>query len=359
MSRTEVHFSELSAANSCKLRWQLQYKERLTPVVLEERITVGTLVHKAMQMYLTATFNKGAGDVVQGLEDLATRAIRGKLAELKDKGQVFDLDDLADDLETVALMQEAEQAEEAMVQRALAITLRLATFFNEKYEVVAINGQPAVEFEMRMPIRRPGRKTLDYVGTLDVLCRSKETGLVLLGDFKIRGTMTSIVGDLLHSQTALYQYALDKVYGIETHGSVIFQALNAEPKAPKLTAKNIPAKNKIITTLEIYQASMVACGLDPWDPDYADVLRDIQNRRWVEDNVVPRKSSGAEIQNTYAEVLLPGLRDLEALDKLKGDRGILVGYACKTCSFFPLCEAKLAGYDRDYIKQTQFKVKED
>lgn len=384
MSRTEVHFSELSAANGCKLRWQLQYKERLQPLVMEERITVGTLVHKVMQDYLKATFKPApgqdkqsmlqeyleriteSGKTVPGVErddwsvavkrfayEIASR----KIAEMKDAGQVMDLSELAEDPEQAALFEESSADERAVIQRAADVSSRLIDYFDERYEVVEIDGKPAVEFELRLPIRRKGRKTLDYVGTLDVLCRSKSTGFILLGDYKVRSSLTNLTGDLLHSQTALYQYALDKRHGIATHGSVIFQAHNAEPREPAITQKNVPSKANVITTLEIYQAAMVRCGLDPWDPEYEGILQKIQERRWVDDHVIPRKSSGEEIQRSFTEVLLPGLRDLEAMDKMKGDRGILIGYQCKNCGFFPLCEAQLAGYDREYIKETQFKVR--
>lgn len=368
MARTEIHFSELAAASGCKRRWQLQYQQRLRAVGLEERLTVGTLVHHAMhQLFLAQHRTKNGKATAYADAYIIQEATQSKLNQLRAAGlqasSDFEDDGAAQDEPNPEVVQ-AEQDDAAMLQRSFEVTLRLWEFVNQHYELVELpdaNGvmQPAVEYELRVPVKRRGHKTIEYVGTLDILLRRKSDGAVLLGDFKVRSKLTTLMADMLHSQTALYQYAL-LTKGVKTDGSVVIQALNSPINEPKVTKDGKGVyKTKIITTVEKYQDVMTSVGLSPNDPAYADVLAEIAARSWVEDHVIPRKADSAEVINSATKVLLDGLRDITALEKLPGDRGTLIGYQCRTCAYYPLCEAELAGYDANWIRENQFYVKED
>lgn len=360
MKRKEIHFSELSTAQGCKRRWQYSYVERLAPVMQDNRITVGTLVHHAIEQSIKL-------DAKEGCESYKDRAflfgvIQNKVEAMKADGLIFadeDDEDLSDNPEAASLLAEEENQELLVKNRAVTVAMRMLEHYHQNYKVARHpkTGEPLIEYQVRVPVKRKGKPTVDYVGTIDIVSERLSDGAVLLTDYKVRGKLVGLVSDLLHSQTALYQYALLQQTGLLTHGSCVIEGLNKEESEIKLTKAGKPYKTAVLTTPEKFIAALESCGISADDPEYAETLEKIAARPWVQSNVIPRRADSPEIQNTWQLVLLRGLADLEAAAKQTGERAILIGYQCRTCAYFPLCESELGGYDTQWIKDTQFKVK--
>lgn len=288
-------------------------------------------------------------------------------------------------------LKDGESAEDAHVQAQASLTAKFVPDIR-KYAIAAhragndnlavvLNGLPAVVgrvttryFQTRgridadtqeillveEPLTMPITKSIVSNGRIDLVTRSKETGVVLGWEHKSAKDIPQSGIRLRDLQLALYfrkLAAMDICPPIDA--GCWNYLLTIEPVQPAILQSGKPtvAKTKLNTTWEVYQAVLEELDLD--EADYLQVKLMLQGRelshyfpRYIQPVVSDVDILMRDYRRTALDIKLS--RRLWAEGKREPVR--VLNFRCDWCEMAPLCNAAiLAGDDRD-IRELRYTV---
>ena len=315
-----ISYSQISNWMKCRKAWQFSYQEKLVPRVTNRPMFLGSAAHLSLT------------ELIMGNDH--TKACYEALAEILEKGD-FSLDEAAEQTEIVAL--------------GIRIGERSYTdIMQEPWETVYMGVEnPVALCEHRLFMSIPGWKDPAH-GTPDWVARHRDSGQVMVWDFKNRKAMQPEWAEDVDIQLAFYQKLLQE-NGIVTDGAIKYQAKSTIPRIPALTKKGTMSKANILTTWDIYQEELEKHGLVPGD--YADMRVKLEGREWFRQTPVYRSS--AEVNRVFEQIIVPAALDIASPTVYPS-----MGYMnCRTCSYRELCVEEMKGGDTDFLRATEFRVR--
>ena len=149
------------------------------------------------------------------------------------------------------------------------------------YEIVEIEGVPAVEFKFTHPVMI-GKRKIDFIGYIDLIIRTAE-GKTILIDWKTVQNTTLKVPEFV--QGALYQYVMDQEYEIPVDKVVHFQL------------RRKPAKTKTTRMFVATDFEFTSIQLQTWWDNAVIVMRRMLNSRLIHRSPSPRLCSMCDFKN--------------------------------------------------------------
>lgn len=290
-------FSRAWLYQSCKQRYSYKYTLKVKPLAKDmsfkswSRMLIGTLIHAALEALLQG----------QSPEQFVADVI----AEERAKG----------------LRQEQLDALATMEPEALQIAANFADWLPlSDWELVYHNGVPLSEYKVVVPLKSGVGEFLGYV---DCVLRHKETGRVLVCDFKSKATMSSDGDQAFIVQLPLYISALRQLGVIDTNMFAILELRSSLPKRK-------PRKIRIDEgSIEVFRQSVDGCF--QYMPhfcsdEYLDAI-------WADYEKVCVSMSRFSHQYAYRN---------------------RSSFNCKDCEFRLLCEAQMKGHDVGYIAKHHY-----
>lgn len=323
----------------CKHQWYLATVERLVPRVTRPALQLGTLVHKGIEAALYMSVETADWNDPQNQDDayfgVIENAVSGELQAYLEQHKLFN-----------------EEIEELMklALKATRIAHRSAANLLKDFEPIEIGGELAIEFRVTVPVKK--NKVYDHFhGTIDLVARERQSGMLWLIDHKVRGTLQPIEDEEVNIQMVAYQYALLKTYGIKTVGSIAHQIFSELPAEPKVNKNGEISKAACKTDWATYRAAVVREGQNP--DDYLEMAQKLQEVEFWRYSRAYR--SEREITNVWQEIILNTASDMAR--KVKRLPRSLSAWNCKGCQFRTLCLEELRGGDIEYLKATDFQVR--
>ncbi len=284
----------------CKQRYSYKYSLRIKPLAKDahldqwERFTRGTLIHAALEGIL-----KGHDPAKYVADVCAEERARG-------------------------LRQEQEDLLALLEPECLQIALNFADWLPlSDWELVHdAQGNPLSEYELRLPLQSGVGEFLGYV---DCVLRHKETGRLLVCDFKSKANLGKDGDENFVVQLPMYIYALRQLGIVDTNMYALLELKSSLPK-------RAPRKVR-------------------FDMESIDTVRESVDGCF---KYVPKYCSDAYLENTW--------RDFETLCKSMSRFSHEYAYRsrnsyqCNTCEFKLLCEAQLTNSDVNFIAKNNFKT---
>lgn len=330
--KTGFNQSSVAAFNSCRYKYHLSHVRNLVPRVTRPALHLGTLVHRGLEAALKWGVT---GKLTQhGVGLVIEEAIDNEYEQYIKLHELFD-EEIAD----LCLL----------VAKSKALAERTYIEWEKEFEVVLIDGIPAVELRIELPVRN--KKFDHFHGTLDAVVREKRTGAIWLQDWKVRGALQPVEDEEVNIQMGTYQYVLFKKHGIKTVGSITYQIFNELPKKPSVNKDGSISKAACRTDWETYKATVIENGGNP--DDYKEMQEKLQSVEFWRQSRAYRNEK--EIVAIWKEVIL--LTAAEMAKKYRLTR-TLSAWNCKGCQFRNLCLEALRGGDVEYIEQSDYMVRE-
>jgi len=299
---TNYSYSQISAWNSCQWKWMYSYKMGL---IYKSNLaaTKGTIIHRVIENILRG--READYDLIVGEEE----------------GE-FNPNEYED---ITNIMRDCIEVGKTSVK------------FLDNWETVNINGEPAIEYKIDMPLPNGDR----YVGYIDWVAKDPD-GKIWLVDFKTRDKFLPDWTEELNLQMSAYQYALYKL-GVITTGSVSLQIKSSAPKKPKKNKSGLFSKAKIVSTWETYKATVIEDGQDP--NDYLDMQEKLAEVQFFKMSRAFR--SIEELERTWDNVVL---RSIDNIKKIGDSPARVMSFMkCNMCKFRELCIEDLKGGNIDPI----------
>lgn len=342
--------SQLMCYMSCPRKWYYSYWEKLKPKVDRPYLTMGKLCHKGMEYAMRRKWwadRYGEEITLDQLEVAGINAMDSEFSEY---------------IENVPLLGEEIVNQEILLRDAESIFHRaLVEFDPMRYEVLTIDRDgeqiPALELHFDFP----STCTTGLHGYIDAILRDKKSeasNCVWCVDYKFRRTFTEDGDEAFNIQNTIYAYACMRM-GIDITGTMTWQHLNTPNATPKLNIDGTMSRSKIKCTWEWYKDFLELYGLDP--ADYEEMEEKLSEIEWSRATYEIRNEE--TLQNIYNYVIGANCTEIWNLKSLIGHNPNIAvrkmyPWNCKLCQFKDLCQAELRGYDADYIKSTQFTLKE-
>lgn len=215
------------------------------------------------------------------------------------------------------------------------------------YQIESINGVPLIEYEVHYSYRG-----YEFVGIVDAVLVD-EFGVRKLFDWKLTSRFKDYAVERVNHQLALYQYILEKAYGISVPVGVLYQVKSSPPSIPSMNKPvgNKPAavsRKKINTDWESYSAFVLANGLDP--ADYEDEMRPkLQYAEFYRPVEVSRSPQ------TLQRIWDVFIKRAKIIDKDTEFLGVYA-YPCQQCQFKTWCAAELHGNYPEELIGTEYEV---
>ena len=185
-------------------------------------------------------------------------------------------------------------------------------------------------------------------GYIDRILFDKD-GNIFIKDYKTFSRMPDMASLRFNFQSAIYIYALQQ-YGYPVSGMVWDIIRAKQPTYPKLTANGALSKAKIDTTPEVMYRGMLELGATEEEALEASKEVDASDffRRYV-----------VRINQNTIDFLWKDIVDTarQIIDNQESMKDMNLKTPFKS-SYYPLWEAEVGGMDVDYVKRTQFTVRE-
>ena len=114
------------------------------------------------------------------------------------------------------------------------------------------------------------------------------------------------------------------------------------------------SKANIDTLPHVYEREIGAQGLNR--DDYIDILGDLDNKipTWFKRNFVPLNQGAIDTLMEETKITAREIHVKAGVDTTRNP-----GRECSYCAYERLCQAELFGMDADFIRDREFRVKED
>lgn len=359
-----ISVSQIGVFTTCARKWYLQYHQGLGVRRLSDvsPMSLGDLVHQGLaaglkRVYALRKRSRKTAKQQQTLWNNIDAAIVSAItstaeAHKPQAGQGIKFDDGT----YIPVEPSTKFIDEWNAMQDSAIALAQAALRNldvvTRYKVVAIKGEPAVEFRLEYPIL-VGSKRYLFVGAIDALLYDNHTGANVLVDFKVRRNFTGAEAEYINSQLALYQYILKAGYGVDTFYAMVYQIKNQAPRKPDLNKDGSMSRRAITTTWDVYEAALIEAGLNP--DDYRDEMQNkLATVEFYRPILIPRTID-------FAATFYENFKEQVATLQIMQERGIFPrvdGYACRTCPFNALCTAEVYKLDVEEVIAAHYEYRE-
>ena len=240
--------SEFSSYQQCPYMWMLKYKEMLEPNRKSDKLTFGSLLHSALEIF----YKENPAAAITW----ATNEINKELALP------------ANDVERVSILEEQKELITSMLNMYIDFTK------NDKHKMIEM------EFQGRVPIEAPsGRASsvYDYVFKLDGLLEIDNQ--LWIKEYKSASTIDSryLENLQLDEQINRYIYGVEKMLGRKVAGVIYDIFRKKVPSIPKMLANGSLSKDmKIDTTYQVYKDTIDMLGYD--SEDYKEILEMLEKK---------------------------------------------------------------------------------
>lgn len=326
--------SQLQTYLSCKKKWEYAYVDNLTPRVERPFFTIGRLCHKGMQTAMQTLWENGNTPCINVMLDAAKKAMKMEYESC---------------LSTYPILNEELPEFEETLNSALSVFEQaLYEFEPDKYEVVSVDGKPALELHFCVPCEN----TNGFHGFIDAILKEKETGFIWCTDYKFRKSLAPDEDEAYNIQNAVYAYAC-QMMEIPITGTMTWQHINTPAADPAILKNGGISRSKIKTTWNHYAEFCEANGQDPkdYEEEMKPKLADIE---WYRATYEYRNDE--TLAKIWSECILPVASEMFSLFDVVLYRS-LYPWNCKMCQFQSLCQAELRSYDvteivkREYVER--------
>ena len=291
---------------------------------------LGSAVHAGIASLLTAAW--------EGIQDLDPAT--GVYAWGKENEPDFSLQDEYG----VVLVDAAEWSD--LLTRAIAVVTRFwdTVDFDHNYEVMTLDGKPAVEHNLNYAFELMGLP-VEAIGVIDAVVRDRHTGAIEIWDFKVSDKMMGYEFYQTNMQLPMYLRLLELQYGIEAQSASIYKIRSSTPHEPKRNKSDelgkMVSRANITTDWPTYKAAVIAYGDDP------ALYEDVQMKLAANGSHWSEKMEyvySVETVNMFWENFLNAAREIIRARTEPGHTFPHVfGFACTRCEYRTLCNAKIAG----------------
>lgn len=350
-----LSISQIIQHSKCRRAWKYSYVDGLAKKYERTYLTKGKLAHSGMQAAMLLKYHSDTGwryctdegiEYVENVDMDALLAI-GRMRILHDYNEYIESLNLGDpeqfDEQTCDLMDELER----MYAEAIVVFQRtLVDFQPDKWEILTIEGYPAIELHFALPIR--GMKWMH--GFIDLVARERETNQIWELDWKFKSSLSSEEDEVFNIQNSVYCRALKKA-GVDVTGSITFQSLNIPPTAPNINKNGTISRAKIRITWPEYAMFCQEHGQDPdlyqeeMEPKLADVA-------WT--RPIREYRSDFMMNNIWENVVQSVAYEIASKRKNKRYPPAIGPMNCKGCAYMALCQGELRGYDTDFILNSEY-----
>lgn len=333
ISRTQI----LDYLN-CGYRWDLSYRRGISPVVVQEKMDLGTVVHRGMQFAIKRYVETGKTSAKSQMVAINDGTERWREEMTKEKGERMNV--------------EMEAQLEVLRDEARIISGRALEHFElEDWEVAkGMDGKPMLEREY--VVKCPPWKGFRTIPDLVARPRSgpKGAGWWLI-DWKSRSQMEDDEAEEVNLQFATMQYVLSREEPkLQMEGSILWQVRSSVPKWPKQNKDGSMSRAKISTDWETYKKALLEAKLDP--KAYEEEMRPkLEEMQWFKS--IPQHRPQEECEAVWNEIVLPVAAAM-ARDPLVVRRWVHQAFGCKGCWARQLCLAELRGDDTEFLLQTDY-----
>lgn len=340
-----LSISQIIQHSKCRRAWKYSYVDGLAKKYERAYLTKGKLAHAGMQAAMMIKYNGQLdGNEPASMEDMLSIGCAEITDEYCDYINELNLGDPEQfDEQTCDLMDELEQ----MYAEAIVVFRRtLVDFQPDKWEVLTIEGYPAIELHFALPIR--GMKWMH--GFIDLVARERETNQIWELDWKFKSTLSSEEDEVFNIQNSVYCRALKKA-GVDVTGSITFQSLNIPPTVPNINKNGTISRAKIRITWPEYAMFCQEHGQDPdlyqeeMEPKLADVA-------WT--RPIREYRSDFMMNNIWDNVVQSVAYEIASKRKNKRYPPAIGPMNCKGCAYMALCQGELRGYDTDFILNSEY-----
>ncbi len=228
-----------------------------------------------------------------------------------------------------------------------------------QWEVLLINGVPAVEIELRAPI--PGNDAVELQAVIDVVFRHRVTGQIWLIDWKT--TYNAIdTADLPPRLEHNYQLAIERMilahHGVHIDVSAMVHLRSVAPQPPEI----MPSRKKVTRNKanlacdwDTYRKAIIDNGEDPNADDVQAVREHLLTStfaRWRTDITSAQSQANMRAQVEAAALRMAQLAagEVSPIRNLRDTNGKAFR-GCETCDFVKWCSAGMRTErgDHDYM----------
>lgn len=132
-------------------------------------------------------------------------------------------------------------------------------------------------------------------------------------------------------------------------------ALGSPPTIPKINKDGTVSIREIKTDYDTFMKVLTENKIDP--AKYKSRLKELKNQASPFFRRVYLPLHNETLVNTILEDSKQTAIEIENLGKLLKDRNL--SFRCKLCDFYKLCQAELHGLDADYIRETDYTIREN
>jgi len=333
--------SQIGLFNRCRKAWKYSYKDNLMKRQEKLYFTKGKLVHIGMQsawLYKWLGENQENPLFIPGLDSMLEIGISAMI-----RWYTGFFEENYKDMN----LEEIEELE-AVFQAAQVIFIRSLTMFKpDEWEVVEIQGRPAVETHYLIKMNR----YYSMHGFIDLIARHIESDQIWQIDWKIMSSLSPEEDELYNMQNTVYNIAAQSA-GIPVAGSMTYQILGVESTIPKVNKNGSISRALIRCTWDEYSKFCVDNGQNP-DEYEEEMVPKLGQIEWVRTNKEYMNYSVS--LNIWKQVIMGTVREIR---RVKTHLPSISAFNCKNCQFGALCLAEIRGYDVDFILEDQYKVRE-
>jgi hypothetical protein len=227
----------------------------------------------------------------------------------------------------------------------------LSTYATEKYSYL-MNPETHKPSEHRVEVDMGDGVT--FVGYIDKIALD-EAGRKWIMDHKSHKNLPDEDARFSDLQLAFYVAMAPKA-GYGEMAGIIWDYVRTKPPAIPELLKNgsLTKRQNIDTTYEVYLDTIKAHGLNP--ADYADMLAMLKEKP----NDFFRRVRMANPNKTMIENITKDLKhtaiEIRELGDVAHQRSM--SRDCKQCTYYLLCQTELRGMDAEFIRKTEYTVKE-
>jgi hypothetical protein len=264
---TTITSSELSAFLECPLKWKFRYKELLVSKKPKSKLNLGTAVHDAIEFF----YKNMALEDVRVYQQYALDRFNKEIEKHAEQGGWPPSDEE---------IEAGRELAQSLIEQYVLYCRR-----HDEFEVVSL------EEEFDLPVINPHtgeeHENLRLLGKIDGWVQHNNHNFMM--EHKTGAQFANDWWWKYLSQLDLYIYAMQRKHDVTFKGGWFNGLYKKIPVKPQPLKKGGLSKSKsIVTTPEVYLASIYEHGLDP--EDYQDILQILRDKgeRFVQREVVYR-----------------------------------------------------------------------
>ena len=337
--------SQIITYLKCRRAWKYSYLDKITKKYDRPYLTKGKLAHSGMQAAMWCKHNWE--ETFSGpcpIEDMVAAGKRSINTEFEQYVVELGVDfKNPKDEETMALCVDLN---EMRIESLVVFERTLIEFGPDKWSVEIVQGFPAIELHYALPIR--GMHVMH--GFIDLVAWEIATNQIWEIDWKFKSQLAPGEDEQFGLQHSAYCRAL-LLAGVNLTGSITFQSLNIMPTEPNINKNGTISRAKIRITWDDYAKFCLQNGQDP-ELYREEMEPKLAETEWT--RITREYRSDFMMNNIWHNVVQSTA--LEISSKRKGKRypPTIGPMNCKSCSYMPLCQAELRGYDMEYILNTEY-----